>query len=259
MANRKKRIDHITNALSLRGLVNIKELSEKLNVSEMTIRRDLEILAKENIAQIIHGGAVLKKNVSSENEQDSYLISKAESQMIREKMKICQMAASLIEPNDIIIIDNGTTTEHLPKYMPLNIPLTIICFALNIFYGLYKNNNYKIFMTGGYFHHNTLMFESAEGVELIKKVRANKAFITAAGVDDKLGVTCATTYEVETKKAAIENSDTKILLVDSTKFGKIRISYFADLGNFDIIITDSGIPEEYQKYIKNLGIKLFLV
>ncbi|NMC58824.1 MAG: DeoR family transcriptional regulator, partial [Candidatus Methanofastidiosa archaeon] len=55
MANRKKRMDYITNTLSLRGLVNIKELSEKLNVSEMTIRRDLEILAKENIAQIIHG------------------------------------------------------------------------------------------------------------------------------------------------------------------------------------------------------------
>jgi DeoR family deoxyribose operon repressor len=103
------------------------------------------------------------------------------------------------------------------------------------------------------------MFESAEGVEFIKKVRANKAFITAAGVDDKLGVTCATTYEVNTKKAAIEYSDTKILLTDSTKFGKIRISHFADLSNFDIIITDTGISEEYQKYIKNMGIKLYLV
>ena len=82
MTNRKNRIDYITKTLSLRGLINIKELSDKLNVSEMTIRRDLEILAKENIAQIIHGGAVLKKNISTESEQDSYLISKAESQMI---------------------------------------------------------------------------------------------------------------------------------------------------------------------------------
>jgi DeoR family deoxyribose operon repressor len=259
MAKRKDRINYITNTLSLRGLVNIKELSEKLEVSEMTIRRDLELLAKENIAQLIHGGAILKKNISTENEKDSYLITNAESRMIREKMKICQQAASLIEPNDIIIIDSGTTTEYLPKFIQPNMPLTIICFALNILFGLYENKNFKIIMTGGYFHDNTLMFESPEGVEFIKKVRANKAFITAAGVDDKLGVTCATTYEVETKKAAIESSDTKILLADSTKFGKIRISYFADLKNFDIIITDTGIAEEYQKYIKDLGIKLYLV
>ena len=259
MANRRNRIDYITNALSLRGLVNIKELSDKLEVSEMTIRRDLDLLAKENIAQIIHGGAILKKSISTENEKDAYLITKEESQMIREKMKICQMAASLIEPNDIIIIDTGTTTEHLPKFIPPSIPLTIICFALNILFGLYENKNFKIIMTGGYFHDNTLMFESPEGVEFIKKVRANKAFITAAGIDEKLGVTCATTYEVETKKAAIESSETKILLSDSTKFGKIRIAHFADLKNFDIVITDTGIPEEYQKYIKDLGIKLYLV
>jgi DeoR family deoxyribose operon repressor len=103
------------------------------------------------------------------------------------------------------------------------------------------------------------MLESPEGIEMIKRIRANKSFISAAGVSEKLGVTCATAYEKETKRAVIESSDKKILLVDSTKFGKIKISHFADLTDFDIIITDIGISKEFVNIIKNIGIKLYIV
>jgi DeoR family deoxyribose operon repressor len=103
------------------------------------------------------------------------------------------------------------------------------------------------------------MFESPEGIEVIKRIRANKAFISAAGVSKKLGVTCATSYEKETKQAVIESSDTKILLVDSSKFGKVKISHFTDLNNFDIIITDTGISKECEEVIKNIGVKLYIV
>ena len=96
-------------------------------------------------------------------------------------------------------------------------------------------------------------------VELIKKMRINKAFISAAGIDEKLGVTCANHYEVETKRAVMQSSDTKILLSDSSKFGKVKIAYFADLKDFDLVITDTGLDPYYQDMIKDLGLKLFLV
>jgi DeoR family deoxyribose operon repressor len=138
-------------------------------------------------------------------------------------------------------------------------PLTIICYTLNILFNVYENKNWKLVFPGGYFHNNTLMFESLEGIGIIKRIRANKAFISAAGVSEKLGVTCATDYEKETKRAVIESSDKKILLVDSTKFGKIKISHFADLTDFNIIITDTGISKEFVNIIKNIGIKLYIV
>lgn len=259
MIGKNNRVNYLLNRLSIDGFSSIKELSKKLEVSEMTIRRDLRELSKSNIITLIPSGAILKKNPPMNKDEEKYLIQAAESLMLEEKIKISRKAASLIEPNDVIVIDTGSTTENLPKFIPENMSLTVICYALNILFNVYENKNWKLIFPGGYFHGDTLMLESPEGIEIIKRIRANKAFISAAGVSEKLGVTCATAYEKETKKAVIESSDKKILLVDSTKFGKIKISHFADLTDFDIIITDTGISKEFVNIIKNIGIKLYIV
>jgi DeoR family deoxyribose operon repressor len=259
MIGKNNRVNYLLNRLSIDGFSSIKELSKKLEVSEMTIRRDLRELSKSNIVTLIPGGAILKKNSLIDKDEEKYLIQAAESLMLEEKIKISRKAASLIEPNDVIVIDTGSTTENLPKFIPENIPLTIICYTLNILFNVYENKNWKLIFPGGYFHGDTLMLESPEGIEMIKRIRANKSFISAAGVSEKLGVTCATAYEKETKRVVIESSDKKILLVDSTKFGKIKISHFADLTDFDIIITDTGISKEFVNIIKNIGIKLYIV
>ncbi len=259
MAVKDKRFQYILKKLSVSGFVDIKELSEKLNVSEMTIRRDLGELSQNNLIKLIHGGAILQRDESFEKEQDSYLIEKAGSLKIQEKIKICQKAASLINRNDIIIIDTGTTTEYIPNYIPKNMQITVVCYALNILFKVYENEKWKLIFSGGHFHRNTLMFESSEGNRMIQKMRANKAFVSAAGVSDRLGVTCATLYEKETKKAVIQSSDEKILLVDSSKFGKIEISHFANLSDFDAIITDRGISKKCIEKIKELNIQLYIV
>lgn len=257
--NKNQRIKDIINILKSRNVANIKELTKKLNVSEMTIRRDLNLLAQDNIVKLIPGGAIFKPAVELEEESEKYLITHAETRRIREKMRIGQKAVSLIEPNDTIVIDVGSTTEYLAKFMREDIPVTIVCYALNILVEIYRKKNCSPVFAGGYFHENTLMFESQEGINLIKNTRADKAFISAAGVHSELGVTCANPYEIETKKAAMSSSKTKILLVDSSKFGKARIAYFADLKEFDMVITDDQITNEYKNVIRDLGIELIIV
>lgn len=259
MSNKNFRTNYILNRLSIDGFVHIKDLSIQLEVSEMTIRRDLKGLARENLINIVPGGAVLKKSFSFNINEEKYLIKTAESLRLEEKIKISRKAASLVKPNEVIIIDTGSTTENLPKFIPQNMPLTIVCYALNILFNVYENRNWKLIFPGGYFHDDTLMFERPEGVEMIKKIRANRAFISAAGVSERLGITCATNYEKETKKAVINSSEKKILLVDSSKFGKVKISHFANLTDFDIIITDEGIPADFVEIIKKVGIKLYIV
>jgi len=103
------------------------------------------------------------------------------------------------------------------------------------------------------------MFESAVGVQLINENRANKAFISAGGISEKLGITTPFRYEVKTKRAAIETSQTKILIVDSSKFGKIEGAYFAELNEFDVIITDRAVESYYADLIRDTGIELHLV
>lgn len=225
----------------------------------MTIRRDLNLLSQDNLVELIPGGAILRPTGEPEQDEEKYLITHEETRKIREKMRIGQKAASMIEPNDTIIIDVGSTTEYLAKFMREDIAVTILCFALNILVEIYRKKNCNPIFSGGYFHENTLMFESQEGLSLIRRTRADKAFISAAGVHAELGVTCANPYEIETKKSVLGSSKTKILLTDSSKFGKTKIAYFADLNEFDMVITDSEITDEYREAIKGLGIGLVIV
>jgi DeoR family deoxyribose operon repressor len=165
----------------------------------------------------------------------------------------------MIEPNDTISLDVGSTTEYIAKFIREDVPVTVLCFTLNVLTEIYRKKNCSPIFTGGHFHDNSLMFESPEGIALIKRTRIDKGFIAAAGVHDGLGVTCANPYEIETKKAAFASSKTKILVADSTKFGRTRVAYFADLKDFDIVITDNEIPDYYRSVIENLGIELIVV
>lgn len=257
--DKNARIKTIIDTLRFKNAVTIKELTKKLNVSEMTIRRDLTLLENDNIVELIPGGAIFKITRDAERDSEKYLIYHEETRRAREKLRIGQKAASLVETNDTIILDVGSTVEHIAKFIREDTPVTILCYALNILVEIYRKENCNPILAGGYLHENTLMFESPEGIGLINRTRADKGFMSAAGIHETLGVTCANPYEVETKKAAIGSSKTKILSVDSTKFGKTKIGYFADINEFDIIITDTEITDEYRDVITSLGIELITV
>jgi DeoR family deoxyribose operon repressor len=132
----------------------------------------------------------------------------------------------------------------------------VLCWALNILVEVHRRESCSIVFAGGSLHENSLVFESPEGVELIRRYRANKAFISASGISEKLGVTCTNTYETGVKKAAIRSSLERILVADSSKFGTIQPAYFADLSEITTVVTDEGIPAEYAEHIRTLGITL---
>ncbi len=235
---------------------NVKNLSRELDVSHMTIRRDINEMKKQNLISVLHGSFFLNTPENLSTNEKPYSLLTAESVHTEEKRLIGIMAASLIDPEDTLIIDYGSTAEYFAKNIPSDIPLTILSYSLNVITDIAHKDNCRLIFSGGEFHKSTLSFESPEGLEMIKNFRANKAFITAAGIDDKFGATCSNYYERPTKKALLQSSQRKILLVDSSKFGQIKSVYFADLNEFDEIITDKGIPDKYREIIISLGIKL---
>ncbi|AEE92341.1 Transcriptional regulator, DeoR family [Tepidanaerobacter acetatoxydans Re1] len=257
MGSKSKRLNQIIALLKKNETMSVKNLSDMLHVSEMTIRRDLNILEADDIIIRSHGKATYKAD--SDSDLSDYELYSEKTKMNIEKDRIGQFAAGLIEPGDIVIIDNGSTTDKLTKYIPEDISITVLCYNFNVLEQLVKKQNVEIIFAGGYFHPNDQMFESPQGISLIENIRATKLFISAHGVHKKLGLTCANSYEVPTKHAILQSAENRILVADSSKFGKVRTAYFAQLNEIDTIVTDSGITQEWRKFIEDMGIRLFVV
>ncbi len=260
MSKKSERMNAIINILKNRNGASFKHLASELGVSEMTIRRDLEILHANNLITLIQGVAIFNSqgNLSSTINKE-YNLTVENDVYTEEKNKIGQKAASLLKPDDVIIIDTGSTTYQLAKNLPDDLPLTVLCYNMNILTVVNNKSNCKMICAGGYYHPNTQMFQSPEGVSLISRTCANKAFISAAGISNKLDVTCIEQYEIDTKISAIKSAVTKILLVDSTKFDKICPAMFASLSDFDIVITNQNLDDRWIQYIKELDIELIVV
>lgn len=255
MINTKsKRLSQIKNELNSKKIMTIKELSNSLSVSEMTVRRDIADLEKENAVDVFFGGISLKSGG-----QSNYQIENEINEMREEKKRIAQKAVSLIEPNDVILIDTGTTTGLMVDYIPGDINLIVYCYALDIITACCRIPNLKVVACGGIFHSNTRMFESEEGASLIHKTHINKVFMSARGISKEMGITTAEPYEVNLKKVAISRSERRILLADSTKFGKAWYAKYAQLDDFDTIITDSGLEVEQKKEIESRNIDIITV
>ncbi len=260
MNKKSDRIEKILLTLKRLGAVSIKELATTLQVTEMTIRRDLQLLSERNLVKILHGGAMY--TAPDKNFSDSEKVYSYDEELLKNteaKRRIGEKAASLVIPHDTIIIDSGTTTEYLGKHLRDDIPLTVLSYSLNIINLVCSRVNFEPIVAGGTFHRNTLSFVGSTGMELIKQIRASKVFISASGVSDTLGVTSTNLYEIEIKQAVINSSHTSILLVDSSKFNQVKIAHFADIQDFDVIITDTNVPSEYIGIAKELGVEMYCV
>lgn len=244
------------------GSISVHDLSEILHVSDMTVRRDLNELQSHHLIERYHGRAVLTKEHligNFQNIENEYALPAESEKNSDEKTRIGQFAASLIQKGDIISIDSGSTTDLMANYIPEAYPLTVVCYNLNIVQKLWKYPNINILLAGGLLHHRDMMFDSPEGIDFLRTVRANKAFVSASGVHKKLGLTCALAYEVSPKQALLQSSAQKILLADSSKFGTVKTVYFAGLSEIDMIVTDNGISQEWKEMIQNLNIELCIV
>jgi DeoR family transcriptional regulator, deoxyribose operon repressor len=247
---RENRFDRILSALAAANGMEIHDLAADLRVSEMTVRRDLEELAAQGKVRFLHAGAVPAGGREA---------AAAPTAAHVEKMRIGGKAASLVEAGDIIFVDSGVTTEWMVRSLPLDMPLTIVCCALNILLEAGRGTQRSLIFAGGTQRAGSQVFESPEAVSLLRRHRVTKAFLSAGGISDPLGVTCSDPAEAELKKAAVAMSQVRILLADARKFGRVRPAWFADLGDVDAVVTDPGISLEYVEILRTRGIALHVV
>lgn len=256
MGKKEARIEKLLHIIETHNGITIRDLSVMEGVSELTIRRDLQALEGSQLVNNVRGTVFYNHD---ENADKSYLLSIATSKHRKEKKSIGAYAAGLIQPGEFVIIDNGSTTEQVAASIPFDAEITVLCYSMNVLNNLYKKPKINLIFCGGNFHHQTLMFECAESLEIIRRARAGKVFVSAAGVHEELGITCSSEYELACKREIIKAGVERILLVDFSKFGKVEPCYFGDLSAFQKVITNKDLPQEWIDYISGKGVELILV
>ncbi|OGX61781.1 MAG: DeoR family transcriptional regulator [Paenibacillus sp. RIFOXYA1_FULL_44_5] len=241
-----KRHEAIIELLEQNGSVKVSELKELFKVTDKTVREDLEKLEQQGFLTKIHGGAVLPDSGPGLLPMKS-----ACQKSLSEKTAIAQKAVRLIEANDIIALDSGTTTLEIAKLLP-NEALTVVTNDLYIISELIKKEHIRLVVPGGYRSRNLLV--SPESPEFIHKLNIKKAFISTTGIHPDYGFTIFTSALVEQKRAWIESAKSVFCVADHSKFDQCALLTFAKLDEVDQIITDSGLPESIVKSYDAKGI-----
>lgn len=247
------RLGRLLDMLTEQRSATISDLAAQLEVSHMTIRRDLELLEAGGKVRLFHGGVALAGD-SLSSSRDSYQLNRAEQIDHDEKATIARYAASLITNDDVIFCDGGSTVEMVPDFIPTSFRITVVCYSYNILNRIIGRENTTVILLGGTYHESSNVFVSPESVALLKRTRITKAFLSANAIQPELGVTCSNQFEIDTKRTAIESSLERYLLVDSSKFGNVFSAYFADGSEFNAIITDDRREESDYEAYANQGV-----
>jgi DeoR family transcriptional regulator of aga operon len=243
----------ILEVLNSEGQVTVSELSKKFNVSEVTIRNDLSHLAGKELLIKTRGGGLKAQRVGI----DQHLNDKAKINS-KEKQAIGKKAAELINENDTIIIDSGTTTIEIAKNLSRIKNLTVITNALNIVSQLIRDE-IKVIVLGGILRTASLSLTGPIGENSIKNFYCDKCFLGVDGIDSQSGIYTPNLEEAHLNRMMINASKEVIIVTDSNKFKRKSFAHIAPITKIDMVVTDSKIPEDEFKNLQSMGIKVILV
>lgn len=265
MMNGTKRDNRIQKLVSLvtekGGAMTVKDIADYLEVTKMTIYRDVQWLQEQQIVSLLNGVVIYNDEkygrTGTLNNEDYDLPSEMQKNAPEKKL-IAERARELIYPGETIFIDSGSTMEYFSRVIPENKNLVICCHSLYVLINSQMKSGCDLVFSGGYYHKDSMIFESDESVRLFQKIRINKAFFSAGGVHPDLGVTIANPFSINIKNTVLSSSQKKILLVDSSKFGTLKSVYFTDITQFDTIVTDWHVSDKISQFITNCGIELVI-
>ncbi|MHA6480930.1 DeoR/GlpR family DNA-binding transcription regulator [Paenibacillus sp. strain BS8-2] len=223
--------------LGSEGEARIPDMSVRFNVTEMTIRRDLEKLEQEGLVKRTLGGAIpLGKDIA---------LKERTGVMSAEKAAIGRLAASLIQPGDYVFFDGGTTTIEVARALRPDYPMTAVTNALNVAAEL-QEKRIPTIVTGGMILEATSTLIGPFAENLIGSMAYSRVFLGTTGITPGHGFSNSNMYEAEIKKAAIRQAAEVNILADATKFGARDLFSFAELSQASRIIANAE-PEESLK------------
>ena len=241
----EKRQEEILKLVNKNGSVTVQELKDIFDASESTIRRDLNALHDMGVLVKVFGGAVKNETrIQVKEEKVSLRI----EQHREEKQKIAQFAASLIEPDDFVYLDAGTTTGAMISFIE-ETKATFVTNAVSHALML-ASKGIHVILIGGEMKASTEAIVGNEAYQNMQKYNFTKGFFGANGVDQRAGFTTPDLNEALVKECAIKHSEAPYILCDSGKFHQVCPVRFAEFK--DAIVVTDGIPDESYKEVQNL-------
>lgn len=249
-----ERHQRILELLKVNGIVSVNELSKLLNVSSVTIRKDLGLLEEKKLLYRSHGGAIqIDPYIANRHVQEK------EKHFPEEKKRIGCKAAELLRPNDAVIIASGTTVLALAQSIDPDSRLTVITSAMNVAMALLNYQQVEVIQLGGIIRHTSTSAIGDYAEQMLENFSCSKLFLGVDGIDLKYGLTTTNFMEASVNRAMIEAAQKTIVLTDSSKFGRRGFGKICELDVVDQIITDSGVSPKIVKELEELGIKVSVV
>lgn len=243
----------ITTMIRSRGSVQVAALSELFNVSMQTIRKDLHFLEERGVATRAYGGAISSEvvNASVEPAIETKRVTHVEA-----KERVGRMAASLVKPGESIMLDSGTTTLQIARFLPDDEDLTVVTNDFDVLSVLVQKRKIKIVMLGGELRRRNMAFYGAQTVAALDDMLLDKVFLGVDGLDIERGVTTHHEPEAQLNRRMLETAREVIAVTDASKFGKICLHRIVEIGDLDALVTDTAAPDYIDEAAVRLGFRL---
>ena len=231
------RHDDILTIISRLRTVSVQELTERLGVSEVTIRKDLTMLEEMGHVVRTHGGAKLAEDLTSNR---NFEIRRTEH--LREKRAIAGKARDLVSEGDTIYLDSGSTCLYLAREL-INMNLRVVTNSLAVMNTLADGYGISLFSAGGSYRREAGSFLGSIAMENIRNFQIETCFIGATGISREGKFSSQNIIESELKKQVLSISRRRIVLADSSKYPAQAFSIFARIDDVDILVTDESFPD----------------
>ncbi len=237
--------------LNAQGKVIVADLSREFDVTEETIRRDLEKLDNEGLAKKTYGGAVLNQNLNSD-----LPFKERKRTNVELKQCIADKIAELINDGDYIMLDASSTAVYVAERIKNYKNITLITNSVEILIELADKDDWNILSTGGALRKGALSLVGTSAERMIRGFHVNLAVCSCKGIDINMGITDSNEKDSEIKQAIFGAANKKILAIDSTKFDKISFVRVGEADGVDVVVTDSEPPKHWIEYFEDKGIEL---
>lgn len=247
----ESRKEQILDLIRKNGSVRVADLSKSFKVSEVTVRNYLSDMESKGLLTRTHGGAI-----SSYKPYCNMNFNQRLETNNSEKMKIAKRISAMIEPDDTIMINSGTTTLMVFHQLPENYPLKIITNSIAIALDAYSNPNFNVTLMGGSINTKYQFTYGTDTIEQLKKYHVDKLILSVDGVDVDNGFSTYYSEEASVDKAMLDCSDVCIIAADRTKLNRNAFVKIADINSATHIVTTGSFADEDKELLQEKGVNI---